>query len=172
MTTFSVTIPTLRTERLTLRAQSEADVPAMEAFFSSDRSRFVGGPVEPSQVWGKMAGALGHWALRGYGIWAIEVEGQTAGWTGVICPPDWPEPELGWGVYEGFEGKGLAYEAALTARRYAAKEWGLTPIISLIDPANTRSAKLAERLGAVPESDTIIRGAPCRIWRHPVEVSA
>lgn len=165
-------IPVIETERLVLRAPSAADLPAAEAFFASDRSRFVGGPLAPWEVWGKLAGALGQWALRGYGRWTFELDGQPAGWAGIIHPADWPEAEIGWGTYDGFEGKGLAHEAALAARRYAASEWGLTPLISLIDPENTRSARLAERLGARVERDTMIRGHACQIWRHPAEEAA
>ena len=45
---------------------------------------------------------------------------------------------------------------------------GLGPLISLIAPENLRSRRLAERLGAVPESETSIRGTTCIIYRHPM----
>ena len=40
-------IPTLTTDRLTLRAPTEADFPVMAEFYASDRSQFVGGPMPP-----------------------------------------------------------------------------------------------------------------------------
>lgn len=152
-------IPTLETERLILRAHRESDIETEVAFFASDRSEFVGGPLERPQVWRAVAGILGHWYLRGFGFFAIEekASGAYVGRAGPWFPDGWPEPEIGWSLMNGFEGKGFAYEAAMAARDYAYKTLGWTTAISLMNPANTRSAKLAERMGAVYEAD----------WTHP-----
>lgn len=38
----------------------------------------------------------------------------------------------------------------------------------MIDPANTRSIRLAERMGCRHESDfTHVRLGPMQVWRHP-----
>ena len=70
------------------------------------------------------------------------------GLCGVWNPDGWPEPEIGWAVFEGFEGKGIAYEAALRVRQYAYTDLKFGTITSNIVPGNDRSIKLAERLGA------------------------
>ena len=115
-----------------------------------------------------MAG-IGHWALRGYGMWMIEhrATGTAAGRVGMILNDGWDEPELGWHIYDGFEGKGYAYQAALAARDHAARHFGLDGVISYIDATNTRSLHLAERLGARFERDGTVVGTPCQVWRHP-----
>jgi len=97
--------------------------------------------------------------LRGYGFFAIEIKetGAFAGHAGPWFPAGWPEPEIGWTVMSDFEGQGIAYEASVAAREYAYKTLGWTTAISLMDPANSRSAKLAERMGAVYEAE----------WQHP-----
>ncbi len=170
MPTLSVDIPVLTTERLILREPRLADLDAITAFGASDRAQYVGGKVAPWQSWNILNAAIGHWITRGFGWWVLEdkASGAVAGRVGVGYHIDWPEPELGWHIYQGFEGKGLAYEAALAARDHAQGQMGLGPLISLVPPDNLRSRHLAERLGAVIETEGYeVRGTPCLIYRHP-----
>lgn len=162
-------IPVLETERLILRAPCGADLPAIIAFRASDRTAFIGGPKDAMQVWDGFLQQIGHWALRGYGWWIIEhrASGTVAGRTGVAFDADVPEPELGWHIFDGFEGQGYAFEAALAARRHAQTVMGLGPVISMIHPENVRSRALAKRLGAAFEAMGEIDGQVCEIWRHP-----
>lgn len=167
-TTFS--IPTLETERLILRAPAQEDFAAEAAFYESDASRFVGGPLRPDLTWRGLASALGHWALRGYGMWALESKdtGAYLGKVGLWYPEAWPEPEIGWTLMEDAQGKGFATEAAIAARDYAYGTLGWDTAISLIDPANAPSEALAKRLGASFET-TYEHPAfgTMYIWRHP-----
>ena len=134
--------PVLTTERLTLRAQTPSDAEAHAAFYGSVRSAGMGGPLDRPQAWRQFAAELGHWLLRGYGFWMVEVTetGQTVGQVGFWNPDGWTEVEMGWAMFEGSEGKGYAYEAALTARAYAYDTLGWGPLTSVIVPGNTRSA--------------------------------
>ena len=169
MTTLSIDIPVLETAHLILREPRLSDLDAMIAFGESDRTRFVGGKVAPWQSWNILNAAIGHWITRGFGWWTIEdkASGAVLGRTGIGHAIDFPEPELGWVVHDGFEGRGIAFEAATAARDQAWK-MGLGPLISLIAPENLRSRKLAERLGATVErEDFEVRGTPCMIYRHP-----
>ncbi len=169
MTRIVIDIPVIETARLILREPRAADFDAMHAFGQSDRARFVGGPYADWQTWGGLTGNIGQWALRGFGFWTVEERagGALVGRIGVIQPFDWPEPELAWHVYEGFEGKGLAYEAAMAARSCAYGKLGLGPLISQIHADNTRSRRLAERMGATVEGEGAVRGTPCLTYRHP-----
>ena len=171
MTTLSVTIPTLRTERLVMRAPAEKDIPAIIAFLGSERARFIGGPMEAHHAFRSYTASLGHWMLRGYGFWTVaDAESDEAlGRVGILYGEGWHEPEIGWHVFEGSEGRGIAYEAAIAARRYAAEVLDLHGLISYIDPANERSRNLAERMGATFERDVTFFGGPAQIWRQPVE---
>ena len=66
------------------------------------------------------------------------------------------------------EGRGIAREAAVAARAYAYGRLGWQTAVSMIDPANTRSIRLAERLGCRMEGVfTHVRLGPMEIWRHP-----
>ncbi|MDO6728640.1 GNAT family N-acetyltransferase [Marinovum sp. 2_MG-2023] len=168
MTVLSVDIPVIETERLILRAPQESDFEAHATFMASDRSHFIGGPTDRYQAWRGFSSALGHWMLRGYGGWTmtLQSDGTPVGRSGYIFGEGWQEPEIGWHVYGAFEGKGYVFEAAEAILKIGPAKFGLDKVISYIDPANTRSAALAERLGAVLECKSELLGKPCNIYRH------
>ncbi|MDO5530179.1 MAG: GNAT family N-acetyltransferase [Paracoccus sp. (in: a-proteobacteria)] len=173
MSALTAHIPVIETERLTLRAPAASDLPAMAAFFRSDRAVHVGGPLEEWEVFSRHSSNIGQWVLRGHGWWTIEDRASqaVAGRCGIGWAPDYPDHELGWQVYDGFEGCGLAFEAANAALTWWI-ERGNKPPVSLIGPANTRSRRLAERMGAKIERETTMRGQPCLIYRHPEREAA
>lgn len=163
-------IPVLETDRLILRAPGAADLDAETAFWTSDRSKFVGGPKQPHEVWRILATFIGHWTLRGYGMWAIEdkATGAYLGRTGAWHPGEWPEAEIGWTAMPEAEGKGIVFEAATAARDWLYTYGGWTTAISTIDVDNDRSQALAKRLGATYERDHDFPGGyTLQIWRHP-----
>lgn len=164
-------IPVLHTERLTLRAPCLADFEAIAAFRASDRARFVGGPATKAQSWQYLAALIGHWDMRGYGRWIVTETGgdDTAiGIVGTLYPFDWPEPEIAWTLFEGGEGKGYAFEAAMAARDHAYGPLGWQTAASFVHPDNTRSLTLAKRMGcrADGQFEHEVFG-PMHIWRHP-----
>lgn len=164
-------IPTLLSERLTLRAPCLDDFEAIAAFRASDRAAFVGGPSSKANSWQYLAALIGHWQLRGYGRWIVTETGaeETAlGIVGPLYPLDWPEPEIAWSMFEGSEGKGYAYEAARLARDYAYQTLEWETAASFVNPENTRSVALAKKLGCKPEGtfEHDVFGT-LHIWRHP-----
>lgn len=169
MTALTLHIPEVRTGDLVLRAICEADLDPLAAFYASARSRFVGGPLSRAECWRSIAGNLGHWVLRGFGMWVITESANTEaiGLCGFIHRDGWDEPELAWQVWGRHEGRGIAYSAAQAARLYGARHFGLDGVISYIDAGNTRSLALARRLGAWFERDGCVLGKPCQVWRHP-----
>ena len=167
---FALPIPTLETERLIMRAPSEADLDADTAFFATDAARFVGGPLRRDEVWRVFASLLGHWALRGYGYWSVDEKdtGTYVGRIGLWFPEGWPEPEVGWTLLNHATGKGYATESALTARSYAYDVLGWATSISLIDLDNTASKAVAKRMGAQFEYHyEHPKYGTSEIWRHP-----
>ncbi|MHA6263124.1 GNAT family N-acetyltransferase [Arenibacterium sp. CAU 1754] len=163
-------IPTLHTARLTLRAPGTEDFETFAAFYASDRSKFVGGPLTKEGSWRMLAMEIGHWTLAGFGRWIVDVtDGPSCvGLVGLFAPHGWPEPEIGWDLFDGYEGKGYATEAALAARTYAYDVLGWNTAISLVKPANTASAAVAERMGACRDGmfDHERHGALI-VYRHP-----
>ena len=169
--TTTITIPTVETDRLTLRASQPRDLDALAAFYASDRSRYVGGPRSRADCQRTLAVYIGQWHFKGFGFWQIENRetGETLGAAGFIDMPGWDEPELGWHLYNGHEGQGYATEAAIAARTYGAAHFGLNGVISYIAHENTRSIQLAEKLGARFERDGELNGQTCLVYRHPKE---
>ncbi|SHJ57360.1 Protein N-acetyltransferase, RimJ/RimL family [Shimia gijangensis] len=168
--TATFTIPTLETERLILRAPREEDMASEIAFFQTEASHFVGGPKKPHETWRLMATVVGHWALRGFGFWALEAKdsGTYLGRVGLWYPHGWFEREVGWTLMPTATGKGYATEAAVAARVHAYDILGWDTAISQIDPVNEPSKGVARRLGARFEQmyDDPAYGQ-IEIWRHP-----
>ncbi|MGR3795994.1 GNAT family N-acetyltransferase [Vannielia sp. SX4] len=163
-------IPTLETERLILRAPDMGDFEPFAAFYASDRAKYVGGPLNREGSWRMLAMEIGHWTLAGFGRWIVDVKGgaKTAGLVGLFAPEGWPEPEIGWDLFAGHEGRGYATEAALAARAYAYDVLGWQTAISLVKPGNEASARVAERMDARPDGDFAHeRHGTVHIWRHP-----
>jgi RimJ/RimL family protein N-acetyltransferase len=162
-------IPVVETDRLTLREPRESDLPALEAFGQSDRTRFTGGWFDRQGAWRVLAAGIGHWALRGYGFWSVDRRSDRAfiGRVGVIFPPDEPEPELAYHLFAGFDGQGYATEAIRAARAHAYDHFGLGALASFIDAENAPSLAVARRVGARQESDFVEDGRAIRLYRHP-----
>ena len=76
---------------------------------------------------------------------------RLAGQVAVTHPPHFPETELGWFLLDGYERRGLAFEAASAARDYAFRSIHPASLVSYIHRDNSRSIALAERLGAVSD---------------------
>lgn len=162
-------VPTLQTERLTLRPFREEDAGALfELSQDPDVMRYVGDRRVPSlqESWRAIAGWLGHWALRGYGQWAIEERAGSRfiGRAGIINPADWPGAEVGYLLGKSWWGRGYATEAARAAIDWGFREIGLADLISLIDPANLPSIAVATRLGESLRGETELFGHTVLIY--------
>jgi len=164
-------IPVLTTERLSMRGPVAADFEPVAAFLDSDRAAWIGGRRNRADAWRTFAVLVGHWALRGYGMWSVDerATGAFVGMVGLYYPEDWLAPEVGWWIVDAeCEGKGYACEAAVAARRYAFDIVGWPEVFSVIAPENARSIRLAERLGAtLDRTVTAPNGRPASIYRHP-----
>jgi RimJ/RimL family protein N-acetyltransferase len=163
-----VIAPRLETERLVLRAIGPQDV-APNAGMCADPEvqRFLGGPQDPYPAFVNLAADAGHWALRGYGSWTVERrdDGAFLGRVGLWEPEGWPSLELGWRLARHAWGGGYAGEAARAAIGWAWTALDAPQLISLIHPDNAASARLAARLGHVPDPEPIeVLGGP--VVRH------
>ncbi len=151
--TVAFRIPEIETDRLRLRLPKTSDLDAHIAFRASPRAKGVGGPFDAPSSFHHLESIIGQWQLRGYGRWMVADRDtdEPFGIVGIYHPMDWPEPEIGWSLYENAEGRGIAREAAEVARDYAYNTLGWNRIVSLIMPDNTRSIALAESMGCTNE---------------------
>ena len=162
-------IPVLETRRLVLRGPEPQDYPNFKATFASYRSRFMGGPLNPYETWMLYAAEIGHWEIRGYGMWMIHDRetDNTLGMAGGWFPAAWPEREIAWIIWPNEAGHGYALEATHAVRSYLYADHGWTDAVSYIDPKNLDSIRLAERLGCVKDKDAATIDGNDSVYRHP-----
>ncbi len=146
-------LPVLETARLRLRAPHMGDFDAWAEILCGPAAQVVGGPVTRDEAFAEFA-SLGTWLLRGHGLWTVEplAGGAPLGFVLIGFEPGDREPELVNLFRSTAEGQGHAFEAATAARDHA-RALGLPVLVGCIDPANTRSRRLTERLGAVRDGE-------------------
>jgi len=160
------------TARLVLRPPAPRDWEAFRDFMMSDRATAFGSHRNLGKAFRSFAAELGHWQIKGFGMWAVTLRGDDTAraLVGPWAPPDWPEPEVGWMVLDPeSEGKGIALEAARAAITHAYGVLGWPTVVSYVGIGNTRSAALAERLGAVLDAGAAqpFPETPLWVYRHP-----
>jgi RimJ/RimL family protein N-acetyltransferase len=149
-----VSIPRLRTARLTLREYRLSDFPAFAEHLTE-----MGG-YDRRDAWRAFGCNTGGWLLDGVGWWAVDTNDahETVGNVGAFFRESARDLELGWNTYRAFRGRGYAREAAEAVARYAFEVRGEKRIIALVAAANASSRKVAEHLGLQYEGDDELWG--------------
>lgn len=174
-------VPILETARLRLRAIRESDLDVW-AEVTSDFTvvRYLGGVAHSREdAWRRLLASTGAWAILGYGYWAVERrdEGRMIGHVGFAdFKRDMPSsieglPEMGWVFALEGQGRGYASEAVDAALAWGDRTLGGQSFAAIIDPANERSIRLAERSGFVCSAETLYHNAPTLIFRRNAAVS-
>jgi RimJ/RimL family protein N-acetyltransferase len=144
-------------EQVTLRQWRDSDLePYAEMNVDPEVMRYFPSLLSREQSEASLAR---QWALieqRGWGLWALEVDGAFAGFVGLAIPgfetPFMPCVEVGWRLRREFWGRGLAYRGALQALDYGFNILRLPEIVSFIATANVPSRRLMERLGFIHDA--------------------
>src|SRR5438094_53459 len=121
-----VQIPQLTTERLLLRDFRPEDFDAYAGMMAAPEvGRFLmdGRPLSRVEAWRQMAMFIGHWDLRGYGLWAVEERetGRFIGRIGCLEPEGFPAFEIAYTLTPSAWGHGYAREGAAAALRLRAR---------------------------------------------------
>src|SRR5271155_5735281 len=152
-----------------MRPFVEADLAAYARMCADPETmRYIGlgSTLSRADAWRSMAMFLGHWQLRGYGMWAVEDKrtGTFLGRIGLHNPEGWPELEVGWLLDRAHWGLGLATEGGRAAMTFAFDRLNLERISSVIHPQNAASIRVSEKLGMRPERTTQIKGVDVVIY--------
>lgn len=142
--------PEITTERLVLRCPVSEDFPVYERFYAdASASAAYGGPLTAGQAWRKLALDIGHWQLRGFGMWSIVVRtsNEMVGGCGLFWPAGWPRSELTWWITPAARRNGYAIEASRAAIQFGY-ECLVWPVVEThINDENVSARQLALKLG-------------------------
>jgi RimJ/RimL family protein N-acetyltransferase len=165
---FPPMIPTLETERLILREYRQTDLDAYAAMAADPEVMhfFDDQELDRARAWRQMALFAGHWSLRGYGLWIVELKktGEFLGRVGLWEPEGWPGTEVGWALARQHWGHGYATEAARASIQFGFNDVGVSELISLIDVGNDASVRVAERVGMKLREEIIFHGKPILVY--------
>lgn len=160
----------LETERLILKKPHIDDWKYYHELYSDPEGvRYtIKTPLEEPASWRMVCTLIGHWTVRGYGIYSVheKASGKVLGGIGFWYPVDWPSPEIKWWLNAKYQGKGFAGEAAKAVLAEGHRTLPDIHLISMIHEENTPSRKLAEAVGATVEKKLEFRNSPTVMYRH------
>ena len=114
-----------------------------------------------------------HFAVHGYGFWAVEAHGRFAGFTGLSWTdvPGGRSLEVGWRLARWAWVQGIATEAGRAALDVGLRQ--APEVVSFTAVANERSERVMQRLGMrrVREFDHPRADLPERLRRHVLYVT-
>lgn len=161
--------PELETPRLRLRGFRADDLDAYARITADPETmRYIGRgrPQDRDEAWRSLGYLEAHWEIRGYGLWAAEEKatGALVGRIGLHRPDGWPGLEVGWLVARERWGEGLATEGASAALDFAFTAVGARRVISVIQPGNAASVRVAEKLGERLAEERWLHGHRVRVY--------
>ncbi|NNE51097.1 MAG: GNAT family N-acetyltransferase [Sulfitobacter sp.] len=149
-------IPTINTSRMTLRAMRAEDFGRFAQIWAMPEVvRYIAGkPRTKAQSWDAFLRNAGHWQIKGFGQWGIEVRGDArlAGQAGFFfgsrgLGEDFDRyAEAGWILAPEWHGQGLGWDAVRAAHDWFDRVIA-TPTVCMIAPENAPSVRIAEGLG-------------------------
>jgi ribosomal-protein-alanine N-acetyltransferase len=139
------------TPRLIIRPWLDADRPALQQMVGdAEMMRHIG----DGSLWSEariddfLARQQQHLKRHGvcFGAVALAESDRVIGLAGMQML-DTGDFELGWWIWKDYRGQGLAVEAVLPFIRHARDVMELERLVAVIDPPNSASIRVAEKLG-------------------------
>ena len=155
-----------------MRVPVVSDFPTFLEIFTSERSRYMGGPMSRNECWYGFAPLSALWLLHGHGGWTVRLKDDPTplGFVILGLEPGDLTVELGYYFTQQGEGRSIAFEAASAMRDWAFQTYKWPSLTSYIDNKNTRSINLAKRMGATPDlsvADKISEDATAYLHLNP-----
>ncbi|WP_265498295.1 GNAT family N-acetyltransferase [Providencia rustigianii] len=162
-------IPTLETDRLILSKHEVSDFAALtQLWANTSMVQHIGGkPSTERESWMRMLAYGGLWPLLGFGYWAVR-DKNTGVYVGdlgfadfhrTVEPPIKGIPEAGWVIAAEYQGKGYATEAMQAALSWLISQKKHQQSICFIDPKNSRSLRVADKLGYIQDKEVFMNGS-------------
>jgi RimJ/RimL family protein N-acetyltransferase len=110
------------------------------------------------------------WRERGHGLLAVfdRRSGEFLGRTGLRLWPQFGETEVGWVLRREAWGNGFATEAARACLEWGLRDFDFPYLTAMIEPANERSIRVAERIGMAPLREDVLLDADVIVYvRRP-----
>ena len=148
----------LETERMVLRRMEMSDVDDLMGIFSDPVAmRYYPGTKSRREAEDWVRRMLASYRDNGFGLWAaiLKDSDEFAGQCGLTVQEveGEEEVEIGYLFLRQFWGRGLATEAARASRDHGFHTLGYKRLVSLIDPRNLPSRRVAERVGLTLEKE-------------------
>ncbi len=145
-----MTLPILHTERLQLRPLRTSDAESLHGAFS-DAELMTYWSSGPHRNFAETRSYIAGNMTAEFPTWGMAMgEGPAIGWV-VLIPHREGVREIGYILRRDAWGRGYAREAATRIIDYGFQELGLRRIFADVDPDNTASIVLLEKLGFVRE---------------------
>jgi RimJ/RimL family protein N-acetyltransferase len=168
--------PTLETERLILRGHRSSDLdPILKMWCEPKVYRFIAGkPSTVENTWRSILRDIGQWQMVGFGFWVLEEKssGTIIGEAGFldckrdIVPSMNETPEMGWVLFTAYHGKGFATEAMQKITKWGDENLTQDVTACIIDPKNTSSLRVAQKLGCKEVAQTTYQGEPTLLFHR------
>lgn len=147
-------VPRLTTDRLVLRRWKDSDRTAFHALNSDERvMATIGNPMTRAESDGFMNRIEQHFDEYGYGLWCVELGGESIGFTGLYHPWFRDGVEIGWRIGSEHWGRGYAPEAATEVLAFGFEQVGFDEIISFTAVSNTSSRRVMDKIGLTHDAD-------------------
>ncbi|WP_276541027.1 GNAT family N-acetyltransferase [Salipaludibacillus agaradhaerens] len=157
----------IETKRLLIRPFISDDLPALYAILS-DKETMTYYPrpfnVDETRSW--IERNQQRYVDDGFGLWAVVLKrtNEVIGDCGLVLQnvDGTKEVEIGYHISKHYWGEGYATEAATACQHYGFSTFKLSKLISIIDPANSPSVRVAEKTGLTFEKEAYV----FHKWHH------
>ncbi len=140
----------LVTPRLLLRAFTLSDLDDVIALYSDrDVMRYIPATPTPEEIQASLQRMISRFDERGWGMFAVieRREKRFIGCCGLQPLDDTQMIELSLTLAKTSWGKGYATEASKLLLRKAFTDWGFETVVAIVEPGNTSTTHIIEKLG-------------------------
>ena len=150
----------IETDRLLIRSIQETDPASLaDLWIDPDVTHYMGGPRNYEEILQYLIEDAKAISQPKIDLWPIveKATGKIIGQGGILSKgiEGKNEFEIIYVIAKSAWGKGYATEATTSIKDYAFRQLGLPRIIALIDPKNTKSERVAIKIGLQYEKDTV-----------------